>query len=306
MSVFEFVLAAGVALAAPILWAALGELISEKSGTLNLGIEGVMVLGVFGAALGVQVFGSPLIGVIFAILLGIASAVILSILYVYVGTDQIVTGILFSMLTIGAATVVGAAVLTSQQASSLPAIKIPLLSDLPLVGSALFGQNLLVYVALVMVPVVAIVMNRTWFGLNVKAVGHRARVLETAGLSVRRTRSVALLISCIFVAIGGATLALSTASIFQPGSTAGRGYIALVVVVLARWNPWYAALGALLFGAAQSLQFQVQSISWLEGLPYQFVLMLPYVVAVLAVVLMRGSRYPVSVGIPYRAADARQ
>lgn len=304
MSVFEFVLAAGVALAAPILWAALGELISEKSGTLNLGIEGVMVLGVFGAAVGFQLFGSPLLGVAIAIALGVLSALILSILYVYIGTDQIVTGILFSMVAIGTATVTGAALLTSQQSWSLPKISIPVLSDIPVIGEALFSQNILVYLALLLVPAVAFIMNRTWFGLNVKAVGHRAQVLETAGVSVRRTRSVALLISCVFVAIGGATLALSTASIFQPGTTAGRGYIALAVVVLARWNPWYAALGALLFGAAQSLQFQVQSIPWLEGIPYQFVLMLPYVIAVVAVVLMRGSRYPASVGIPYRAADA--
>lgn len=305
MSVFEFVLAAGIALAAPILWAALGELISEKSGTLNLGIEGVMVLGVFGAAVGFQIFGSPLIGVTIAILLGVLSALILSLLYVYIGADQIVTGILFSMVALGVATVAGAALLTSQQSSSLPEVPIYLLSDIPIIGTALFNQNVLVYLALLMVPVVAFVVNRTWFGLNIKAVGHRARVLETAGLSVRRTRSVALLISCVFVALGGATLALSTASIFQPGTTAGRGYIALVVVVLARWNPWFAALGALLFGAAQSLQFQVQSINWLESVPYQFVLMLPYVVGVIAVVLMRGSRYPASVGIPYRAADAR-
>lgn len=304
MSTFEFVIAAGVGLAAPLLWAALGELVSEKSGTLNLGIEGVMGLGVLGAALGYQKFESITMALLFAVALGLAAGVVLAVLYVFIGTDQIVTGILFSMVAIGTATVVAGATLRSPRAHSLAPVDVPLLGRTPLLGSILFRQNVLVYFAIVMVPVIWFVMNRTWFGLHVRAVGHRARVLESAGLSVRRTRSMALVLSCVFVAVGGATLTLSTASTYQPGTTAGRGYIALVIVVLARWNPWGVALGALLFGTAQALQFQVEAISWLSGVPFQFVLMAPYAVAVIAVVILRGSRYPASVGLPYRPAES--
>lgn len=299
-----FVLATGVALMAPVLWASLGELVSEKAGTLNLGIEGVMILGAFGAAAGYQRTGSFLIGVVAAVGLGLVSGLLLTVLYVILGTDQVVTGILFSMVAFGAAIVTADAFVASPRSASLMPVPIPILADIPWIGPILFDQNVLVYGAMLAVPVVAFVLYRTWFGLTVRAAGERPLVIETAGLSVRRTRAIALTFSCVMTAVGGATLTLSTSSIFQSGTTAGRGYLALVVVVLARWNPWGVALGALLFGCAQALQFQAERIPLLSNVPYQFLLMVPYVIAIAAVVIFRGSHYPAAVGRPYRPTHA--
>lgn len=302
MSTVQLVLATGITLMAPILWAALGELITEQSGTLNVGIEGVMILAAFTTALVFQRSGSPALAVLAALGSGLVCAVLLGALYIRRGTDQIVTGIVFSSAAVGVAAVLSEKTLGSGsvEVSSLPTLSVPLLSKLPWIGPILFEQNALVFAALVAVPCVWYLMHRTWFGLHARAAGERPIVPETAGLSVRGIRYVGLGLGCALTAVGGATLVLSVAGTFQPGVTNGRGYIALAVVVLARWSPYRAVLGALIFGLAQALQFQADSVAVLKDVPTSILLMVPYVVAVLVVLFTHGSRYPGAAGAPYR------
>jgi general nucleoside transport system permease protein len=302
MTTAQLVLATGIALLAPILWAALGELITEVSGVINVGIEGVMIVGAFATVLAFQRTGSSVAAIVAAAATGLACAVVLGALYVGRAADQIVTGIVFSSAAVAIAAVLAEKTLASDavKVSSLPAVEVPVLSTLPWLGPVLFRQNVLIYGALLAVPCVAYLMHHTWFGLHARAAGERPLAIETAGVSVRGVRFTALIMGCLLVAIGGATLVLSTATTFQPGVTGGRGYIALAVVVLARWHPGRAVLAALIFGLAQALQFQADRVPLVENVPTTLVLMTPYAVAVVVVLLARGSRYPAAVGAPYR------
>jgi general nucleoside transport system permease protein len=180
-------------------------------------------------------------------------------------------------------------------------VSVPLLRDLPWIGDVLFRQSLIVYVVIALVPVVFYLTRRTWFGLYARAASEYPRAAESAGLSVPWLRSTAVVIGCMLTAVGGAQL-FASAGGFVSGYTSGRGFIALAIVVLARWNP-FAVLGAsLLFGVTQALQFEARNIGLLADVPTSILVALPYVVTIVAVVLARGSRYPAGVGIPFRPA----
>ena len=305
MSVTVSVFASGVSLMAPILWAALGELISEESGVLNVGIEGVMLIGCFVSAIGYRFGGSLYAGLACAIGGGIVCGVVLCVPYVRLGADQIVTGIVFNLLAFGLTTTLYEKYLGGGVASAFPDLKIPGLGDLPWLGTILFRHNFLVYAAFLAAPVVFYLVRRTWFGLYARMVSEHPRAAEAAGLNVWALRYPAVILGCTLTAVGGATFVLTTSGGFVPGMTNGRGFIALAVVVLARWNPFGVILGCLLFGATQALQFQQQNIPLLRDVHSDFVLAFPYVVTILAVVFARGSRYPAAIGIPYRPSRVR-
>jgi ABC-type uncharacterized transport system permease subunit len=294
------VLALGITLMAPILWAALGETILEQSGVLNVGIEGVMLIGAFAAAVGYRYAGGLVSGLLIGIGAGVACGIVLALLYVRLGADQIVTGILFNAFAIGFTTTLYQKYLGGGVAANFHDIRIPLLGRIRYVGEILFHHDALVYAAFAATPVVFYVVRRTWFGLYARAAAENPRAVESAGLDVWRLRYLAAILGCAITAIGGAMLVLSTSGGFVPGLTAGRGFIALAVVVLARWNPFGVVLGCILFGVAQALQFQVQNLGLLSHIPSDFVLMFPYVITIVAVVFARGSRYPAACGIPYR------
>jgi ABC-type uncharacterized transport system permease subunit len=295
----------GVALMAPILWAALGEVIVEQSGVLNIGIEGVMLIGAFGAAIGYRYGGSLYVGLLVAIGAGVLCGLVLLLPYVRLGADQIVTGIVFNAFALGLTTTLYQKYLGGGVADTFADLKIPGLGDIPWLGEILFAHNFLVYAAFLAAPVVFYLVQRTWFGLYARAASEHPRAAEAAGLNVWQLRYPAVVLGCTLTAIGGATLVLSTSGGFVPGMTEGRGFIALAVVVLARWNPFVVLLACLLFGVAQALQFQVQNLGPLADVPSDFVLAFPYVVTILAVVFARGSRYPAACGVPYRPSGAR-
>ncbi|HEV7844942.1 MAG TPA: ABC transporter permease [Thermoleophilaceae bacterium] len=302
--VFTTLFALGVALAAPLLWAALGELIIEQSGVLNIGIEGVMLIGAFGCAYAYVRSGSMVAGIATAMGCGAACGLVLALLYVRLGADQIVTGILFSVIALAGTTVLADRLLGTDVAEKTGQLDIPGLSEIPFFGTVLFSQDPLVYAAIVAVPLVSYLMSGTWFGLYVRAIGARPRAGETAGIGVRALRTWALVIGCVLTAIGGASLVVATSGGFSPNLTAGRGFIALAVVVLARWKPLWAAAAALLFGVAQALQFVADELGFLAHVPSDVLLMLPYLLTVVAVVFAAGSRYPAACGVPYRPGSA--
>jgi ABC-type uncharacterized transport system permease subunit len=301
-AVYISIFSIGIGLMAPILWAALGELVTEQAGVLNVGIEGVMLIGAFAAAIGNRYAGGLVPGVFIGAAAGGLCGLVLAYLFVSRGADQIVTGILFTLFALGLTTVIYAKWLGGGQASTLPEVHIPALEDIPALGPILFQQRALVYIAIAFVPIVFYLMRRTWFGLYSRAVAENPRAAETAGLNVVRLRYPAVIFGCMLVGVGGATLVANTSGQFVLGMTNGRGFIALAVVVLAAWNPFWAVGACLLFGTAQALQLQVDRIGGLGQVPDDFWLMLPYVITIVAVVFARATRYPAAVGVPYRRA----
>lgn len=295
------ILASGITLSVPILWAALGEVINEKAGVLNVGIEGVMLFGAFAGALVLRHTGSDIVAVLAAVPTGILAGCVLTWFYVVRGADQIVTGLMFNLLALGATTVMYDLWLTGAgtvKASS--SLAIPFLSDLPFFGPLLFDQTALVYAVLAVALLVYWLMNRTWVGLYFKGVGERPLAASTAGLSVHKLRWVSLLFGCTLVAVGGASIIITQNGNFVPNVTAGQGFIALAVVVLGRFQAQWIVLAALLFGASTALQFHAQNVEFLSGLPTQLWLALPYLVTILAVVIAKRATYPAAIAIPFK------
>jgi simple sugar transport system permease protein len=290
----------GIQLMVPILWAALGETLSEQAGVLNVGIEGVMLIGAFVTALLTVEVGNVWLSLLAAVGAGLACGIVLAVLYVRLGTDQIVTGLLFNIFALGLTGTLHSLYLGGQNGPTLSEIELPLIGNVKWVGEVLSQQNIMLYGGLAMAFVVYWLLRRTWWGLYARAAGERPLAAESGGLNVWRLRYPAVILGCLLASLGGASLVLSTSGAFVPGMTAGRGFIALGVVVLAKWRPGLVVLASLLFGLTQGLQFLGGRLDALESIPDQFWLALPYIVTVLAVVFAPGSRYPAAVGIPYR------
>jgi simple sugar transport system permease protein len=293
-----------MALTVPVLWAALGETINERAGVFNVGIEGVMLISAFAAGFGLRYTSSPLLALFFAIVAGALCGAVLSALYITRRADQIVTGILFNLAAAGLTTVLFDSYLAEARTPlTFHSLPVPVLNSIPVVG-VLFDQPALGYLAFVMAPVVFFVMRRTWMGLYLNAIGERPLAAEAAGVAVVPLRWLALMAGSMLVGVGGGTLVLDFAGRFVPGMTGGQGFIAIAVVVLCRWNPIAMIGGAALFGLATSLQFALQLMPSLSQVPNEVWLALPYVAAIVAISIAKGSRFPTALGIPYARGGA--
>jgi ABC-type uncharacterized transport system permease subunit len=298
----ESFLAAGLVLGTPILLAALGELLVERTGVLNIGTEGVMLGGAFAAALGASASGSAGWGVIAATATGTALALLFAFAVVTLAADQIVVGAAINLLAAGATgalyrTLLGATG-TALVLPTLQPLDVPLLHRLPVVGAALFGQHALVYLALCLTPVLAFALAHTGLGLRLRSLGDHPHAAASLGLPVRRDRIVTIAVGGALAGLGGAALTLAATNTFVEGITAGRGFIALAVVVFGRWSPWGALAGSLLFGLASALQFQFQAAAL--AVPYQLFLMLPYVLTLIVLLLASGrGRAPRALGVRF-------
>ena len=292
--------ASGLQLMVPVLLAALGETISEQAGVLNVGIEGTML---FGAAIcafvGVYNDSVPL-ALLAGTGAGVGTGIILSALYVRRGTDQIVTGLLFNIFALGLTGVLASQFIGGRTAATLSPWTVPVIGRIPKLRDVINEQNFLFWVAILLAVAIFYLMRRTWWGLYARAAGERPHASSSAGLHVWRLRYTAVILANALAALGGATLVMSSSGRFIPGFTSGRGFIALGVVVVARWNPLAVVVVAALFGLSQALQFVSGLIDFFDVVPDQVWLSLPYIVTIAAVVLSRGSRYPAAVGIPWR------
>lgn len=276
-------LAAAVRVATPLLLAATGETVTERSGVINLGLEGMMLAGALAATLGASTAG-PWTGLALAVLAGMALAAGFAAVTIAARADQIIAG---TALTLGAVGLTGTiyrqAFGTGGAGLALPtlaAVPIPGLSRIPILGQALFDQPAPTYLALVALPIVWWALFRTRPGLALRATGEGAAMARAAGLRTDLIRTVATVIGGGFAGLAGATLVLAQVGTFAEKMTAGRGYVAIAIVVLGRWHPVGVALAALLFGAATALQYLFQSLGL--AVPYQLFLMLPYVLTLLA------------------------
>jgi general nucleoside transport system permease protein len=295
-------LAAAVRLATPILFAALGELFTERAGILNLGLEGVMLMGALGGFIGAYGTGNLWFGVALAIVTGIAMGMLMGFMSVTAKVNQVVAGLGITILGGGLSTLLFRSFFGLR--STPPTIDmfleqpIPLLSQIPVLGEMVFNHNILVYVALILVPVSWVVLYRTRFGLAIRAVGERPDAVDTRGLSVTRLRYLSLIIGGALAGLGGAFLPLGSLGIFWTNITAGRGFIAIAVVVFARWDPVRALWGSLLFGGAMALQLSLQTLKL--PIPSELLLMLPYVITIVVLVgVSRRAEFPGAFAVPY-------
>jgi len=276
-------LAASVRIATPLLWAATGELVAERAGVINLSIEGAMLAGCLGATLGAA-HGGPWVGVAAGAAAGLLVAMGFAAVAVIGRSDQIIAGTALTLASIGATGVIYRQAFGSAGAGldlpTLGALEVPGLHKLPILGPALFAQPALTYLGLAALAVAWWLLFRTRFGLRLRATGEGAEAAHATGVRVLRTQVIAVLISGLLAGVAGATLVLAQVGTFAERMTAGRGFIAIAIVVLGRWRPLGVLLGALLFGGTTALQFAFQAMGL--AVPYQFFLMLPYVVALVA------------------------
>lgn len=282
-------LEAAVRTATPLAFAALGELVAERAGVINLGLEGTIIAGCLGGAAAAMLGGTG-VGFLGAALAGLLMAAIFAFFVLRVGTDQIITGTALTVLGLGlTGTIFHAAPSVVGVGATLPTtgpLPIPGLASIPVLGRALFAQPLPTYALYAVVPAIAWWMMRTQSGLGLRAVGESPAAAAAAGLSPTRVRATAICFSGVMGGLCGGTLVLAQVGSFNEGMSAGRGFVAIAIVVLGRWMPWGTAAAALLFGGAFALQYLVQSLD--VNLPYQAFLAMPYVLTLCLLALQRG------------------
>lgn len=277
-------LEAAVRLGVPLALAALGETVTQRSGVINIGLEGSIIAGALGGALGALAFGGAEVGVAAGALAGLLTAAVFAGFAVGMGTDQIITG---TAVTLGGLGITGAvyqarfgATGTALTLPTLAPFPIPVLHRIPVVGDAFFAQAPTAYVAYLAAPALWWLLYRTAWGLELRAVGEEPGAAEAAGVSVRGVRALATLFGGAMAGVAGAHLALAHAGTFAENMSAGRGFIAIAVVVLGRWNPLWVLAAALFFGGASALQFLLQAMGF--DFPYPFFLALPYLLTLAA------------------------
>jgi ABC-type uncharacterized transport system permease subunit len=297
----QFVLISVVTAATPLIIAAIGELVVERSGVLNLGVEGMMIVG---AAIGFAAAyesNSTLVGALAGIAAGTAVAGLFACLVIGLATNQVATGLALTILGVGLSGLAGAPFVGLKREAAEP-LHLPGLSDLPLVGKLFFGEDLFVYFALALVAAVTWFLGRTRAGLTLRAVGDNHASAHALGISVRRVRFLATLFGGACAGLAGAYISLVYTPFWSPGMTAGRGWIALALVVFASWRPWRLVAGALLFGGATAGQLHAQLLGL--PLPAQAMSAVPYLATIAALVALsiwdrRGTAAPAALGTPF-------
>jgi ABC-type uncharacterized transport system permease subunit len=288
----EALLEASVRTATPLALAALGETVAERAGVINIGLEGVILAGAFGALVGAN--AGTMGGVAAGLLAGMATAAVFAAFTIGARADQIIAGTAVTLLATGLTgtlyrTMYGAA----GAALTIPTVRpvaIPVLSEIPFIGRALFEQPLFTYALYLLVPAVWWWMYRTHAGLALRAIGEAPEAARAAGIRDRRIRVSAVLFGGMLGGASGASLVLAQSGTFAEGMSAGRGFIAIAIVVLGRWHPVGVGIAALLFGAASALQFFFQATGWRA--PYQLFLVLPYALTLVLLGMRRGRTAP--------------
>jgi len=296
------VIGGSVLLAVPIVFGALGGVIGERAGVVNIAIEGQLLAGAFCAAVVGSATGSPWAGLLAAVAAGVLVAAVLGAFTITYKVNQVIVGVVLNVLVIGVTSFLYSQVLVPNAAlnstTRFSNIAIPGLSQIPVIGPSLFNQTVVVYLMYLAVPAVWFAMYRTRWGLRTRAVGEHPKAADTVGIKVERTRYRALLVAGAITGVGGAFYTVVSVSAFGKEMTAGAGFIALAAVIFGKWDPVKAALAALLFGFASNLEGALSIVG--APVPSQFMLMLPYVVTILAVAGLVGrSRAPAASGQPY-------
>ena len=297
-------LGGSLAVAVPLVFGALGGVLGERSGVVNIAIDGQLLFGAFGAAMVGSLVGSTWAGLAAAMVAGLLVAAVLGLFAINYFVDQVIVGVVLNVLVIGLTSFMFSQVLAPNAATlnsppRFERIPIPVLGDIPLIGPIFFRQTAIVYLLYVAVALVTWALYRSKWGLRVRAVGEHPKAADTVGIKVNRTRFRTILLAGAIAGMGGAFYTLVSVPQFNREMTGGAGYIALAAVIFGKWDPIRATLAALLFGFASNLQGVLSVIG--SPVPSQFMLMLPYVVTIFAVAGVVGrSRAPAADGIPYK------
>lgn len=286
ISVIVATLASGIRLATPFLLAALGETIGQRSGVLNLGVEGVMLIGAFAAYYTALETGSALLGLVVAMTVGAAMGLVYAFITVVMQAEQGISGIGIYLFGLGFTDLLFQKLVgTPVPIEGLGRIEIPLLSDIPWFGEIFFQHSLMVYVAFLLVPAVWFMINRTTFGLNIRAVGETPEAADTLGVSVEWTRTATIVIGNTFAGLAGGALALEV-GIFQQNLTAGQGFIAIALVYFGAWRSIGVMAGALLFGIVSATVLQWKTLGIVSGAASSLTAMAPAILTIVVLVIV--------------------
>lgn len=282
-SVLIGIATSGIRLATPYLYAAIGETFGQRSGVLNLGVEGIMLMGAFSGFWAVYVSGSLLVGILVALLIGLLMGLATAFINVTLKAEQGISGIGIYLFGLGLSE------LLFRQSfdrvvtvNGFPRIRIPLLSEIPVIGEIFFQHNLLVYLAFALVPAAWFVLNKTTLGLKIRAVGQNPQAADAMGISVARVRYFTVTLGGMLAAMAGASLSIALLNVFQQNMTAGQGFIAVALVYFGSWRPFGVMAGALLFSTVNALQLWVRTKG--IDIPAEYASMAPYLLTILALV----------------------
>lgn len=296
-----------IAAATPLLLAAIGELVTEKSGVLNLGVEGMMLVGAVIAFAVTVGSGSALLGIIAAAFAGIALSLVFGLLTLTLMANQVATGLALTIFGIGVSSLIGSSYIGTP-VEKLASLSIPGVSDLPVIGPLLFGHDILVYASVAMTVLVAWFLKSSRAGLILRAVGESDLSAHSIGYDVIKVRYLAVMFGGLCSGIAGAYLSLSYTPMWVEGMTAGRGWIALALVAFASWRPWRVLGGAYIFGGVTILQLYLQGAGGI-GVPAQVMNMLPYLATIIVLTVISAGPWrgrldaPACLGKPFRPAS---
>ncbi|MBM4430916.1 MAG: ABC transporter permease [Chloroflexi bacterium] len=278
------ILAGGIRLATPYLYAALGETLGQRSGVLNLGVEGQMLMGAFFAFYVTLQTGNLWLGVLAAMAVGALMGLAMAFVTVNLQAVQGISGIGFYLFGLGMSTLLFQMLVgTVETVSGFPPVRIPVLGEIPVVGEIFFRQNILVYIAFALVPIAHFVLMKTTLGLKIRAVGENPAAADSLGVSVSRVRYITVTLGGILSGVAGASMSIALLNVFQQNMTSGLGFIAVALVYFGGWRPFGVLLGALLFSMVNALQLRLQ----VEGIsiPSDLMVMMPYILTIVALVL---------------------
>ncbi|MFQ5407712.1 MAG: ABC transporter permease [Anaerolineales bacterium] len=302
-AVFIGLLTATVRMATPLLMASLGQIFSQLAGVLDLSVEGVVLSGAFWGFVGAFFSGSIWVGLAAGVLAGLLVSLLMAFMSVTLRANQTITGIMLVIMMGGFTFFMNKLIFGGTyippKTAGFQEIAIPILSAIPVVGQVLFRQNLLVYIAFALVPVLTLVLYRTTYGLNIRAVGEHPRAVDSVGINVFRLQYSAVLLGGMLAGLSGVFLTLAHTNLFTDNISAGRGWLAVALVFFGKWRPWQVMLGAILFGFVNALQLRLQAMA-AAPLAFQVMLMLPYLLTIVVLTTVaRKASGPAAMCVPY-------
>lgn len=298
------ILTAGIRLAAPYLFAALGEMFSQRSGVLNLGVEGIMLMGAFTAFYTTYTFGSLWLGLMVGMAVGGTMGLTMAFISVTMKAQQGISGIGLHLFGWGLSSLLFRMTLGAiSSVEGFAPIRIPLLHQIPVLGPVLFEHNILVYIALILVPISWIVLFKTTLGLKIRAVGENPQAADTLGISVAGVRYLCVTLGGVMAGLAGAYLSIGLTNMYVDNITAGQGFIAVALVYFGRWHPWGVLIGSMLFSTVNALQIWVQVLG--VEIPYEFAVMMPYILTIAALAFaLRQAQEPAALTKPFERGEA--
>jgi general nucleoside transport system permease protein len=297
------ILYSGVRLATPYLYASIGETIAQTSGVYNLGVDGIMLMGAFtGFYVGMRT-GNLWLGLLAAAITGFLMGLLMAFISVTLKAEQGISGIGLQLFGLGLSTLLFKMTMNGVQSiAGFPPVKIPLLGDIPYIGEALFNHNILVYGGFLLVPLASFILNKTTFGLQIKAVGQNPQAADSVGVNVARIRYITVCLGGVLSGIAGATLSIALINLFQENMTNGMGFIAVALVYFGSWKPGGVLVGSLIFSFVNAFQvwLQIKGIN----IPSDFAVMLPYLLTIVALVFaVRRSAQPAALSKPFERGE---